>query len=98
MRKLVAKGNNDSCYRASGSTDLQSGGDTALAISRQSRNAAIIEHIKSRDDAESSSFVIQFDFGPTNTSPVVLTFDGFQTKGKANGDGFDLLTPGDCRE
>jgi hypothetical protein len=93
MRKFVAKGNNDSRYRASGSTDLQAGSDTALAISRQSRNAAIVEHIKSRDDAESQPFLIQFDFGPSNASPVVLTFGGFQAKGKPQAEGLDLLTP-----
>src|SRR5215470_778413 len=81
MRKPVVKGNNESRYRPSGSTDLQAGGDVALSISRQGDNAAIIEHIKSRDDAESLPFIIQFDFGPTSSSPVILTFGGFQSKG-----------------
>ncbi len=62
--------------RASGSTDILAGTDSAFAVQRpEGGNAVVVECVKSRESEEEGKFVVRLqDDG--NESPVELIYDG----------------------
>jgi hypothetical protein len=63
--------------RASGSTDILAGADSAFAIEKGDQGFATLQCVKSREGEESQPFIVRLaDNGPQ--SPVQLRFVGFK--------------------
>ncbi len=77
MRKPNAQGRDDIRYRASGSTDLMAGPDTAFAMERATKDRLVVACIKSRNAEEPDPFVVSVN-GDSKDSPMALRFEGFQ--------------------
>ena len=75
MRKYRQDGSNSVRDRASGSTDIMAGADTAFAVHRQSGDAVIVEQPKSRDAEEAESFVVTL-YDERKDGPVILQYEG----------------------
>lgn len=74
MRKPNSKGSNAPRDRASGSTDILAGADTAFAIERLAGDGVVIEAIKLREAEEASPFVVSlYDEG--QDSPVEMRYE-----------------------
>lgn len=56
MRKPSMQGGSDVRHRASGSTDILGGADTAFAITRTDRSRVVLEWVKSRNAEEPQNF------------------------------------------
>lgn len=85
MRKPSMMQTSSSRDRASGSTDILAGADTALAIQRVGVDALVIECVKLREAEEPEPFVVSlYDEGPD--SPVELRYEGARTQYAAEGD------------
>ena len=75
MRKPNAQGNNASRDRASGSTDILAGADTAFAIQRLTKDSVVLECVKSREAEEASPFVVSLsDEG--EDGPAEMRYEG----------------------
>jgi hypothetical protein len=70
--------------RASGSTDILAGADVGLSIERRSRDALVVEQVKSRDAEESEPFVASF-IADGKEGPVCLSYEGLARPGSAGG-------------
>lgn len=75
MRKFRATGGNASRDRASGSTDILAGADAAFAIQRQSADALVVEHIKSRDEEEAEPFLVTL-CEQGKDGPMTMQYEG----------------------
>ena len=85
MRKRNMMSDSSSRERASGSTDILAGADTALAIQRVNSDALVIECVKLREAEEPEPFVVSlYDEGPD--SAVELRYEGARTQYDAEGD------------
>ena len=85
MRKPSMMQTSSSRDRASGSTDILAGADTALAIQRVGQDALVVECVKLREAEEPEPFVVSlYDEGPD--SPVELRYEGARTQYAADGD------------
>lgn len=82
MRKLVHKGVNDAQYRASGSTDILAGTDTAMAITKVNKGLAVVECVKSRNAEEYQNFNVVLVDQPL-TQAIEMRFDGLVVGDKA---------------
>ncbi len=60
MRKPSMQGGSDVRHRASGSTDILGGADTAFAITRTDRSRVVLEWVKSRNAEEPQNFAASF--------------------------------------
>jgi hypothetical protein len=84
MRKQSVTASSSLRERASGSTDILAGADTALAIQRVGKDALVIECVKLREAEEPEPFVVSlFDESP---EAVVLRYEGARTQYEADGD------------
>ncbi len=77
MRKPSPHGVNQSRYRASGSTDVLAGADTAFAIKRVTDRLLEVKCDKSRNAEEEQGFGVKFEDKNTD-SPVEMRFDGYR--------------------
>jgi hypothetical protein len=75
MRKLVHKGVNDPQYRASGSTDIIAGTDTAIAITKVTKGLTVVECVKSRNADEYQNFRVVLVDQPL-TQAIEMQFGG----------------------
>lgn len=69
MRKPRAEGPDEARYRASGTTDLIAGSDSAWAMTRTGQNTTTLEAIRIRLAEEPKPFSVEFEFAP-DTGPV----------------------------
>ena len=76
MRKLNAKGGNAVRDRASGSTDILAGADTAFAVQRKTKDTIIIECVKSREVEEHDPFSVRLETFGQMDGPAKLEFLG----------------------
>ncbi len=82
MRKLVHRGVNDAQYRASGSTDIIAGTDTAMAITKVTKGLTVVECVKSRNAEEYQNFNVVLVDQP-HTQAIEMRFDGLVDGEKA---------------
>ncbi len=76
MRKPNLQGEDKSRHRASGSTDILAGADTAFAIQRIKGDLVVLEGVKSREAEEIPPFAVSLtDEG--EDGPVKLGFEGW---------------------
>ena len=79
MRKPSARGSNAVRDRASGSTDILGGPDTAFAVTRKEHNRVILECVKARNAEELQTFAASLVGG--HGGSCKWHFDGFQSGG-----------------
>jgi hypothetical protein len=75
MRKPNMNGGDANRHRASGSTDILAGADTAYAIQRLAKDAILIEGVKSRESEEHGVFVASM-MADDPEGPVSMRFEG----------------------
>jgi len=80
MRKPSANGVNDSRYRASGSTYILGGSDSAYAVTRLDKNTVAIECVRSRDVEEPGMFRVRVQ-EDGHDGPITMRFDGIMGGG-----------------
>ena len=79
MRKPSARGGNAVRDRASGSTDILGGADTAFAVTRQEHGRVVLECVKSRNAEEVQTFAMSLTDGADKSCR--WKFDSFQMGG-----------------
>ena len=82
MRKPSYRGINDAQYRASGSTDILAGTDTAIAIMKRNKGLIEVECVKSRNAEEPQNFTIRLLDQP-HTQAIEMRFEGYLAGGEA---------------
>jgi hypothetical protein len=84
MRKPSYRGINDPQYRASGSTDILAGTDTAIAIAKVNKGLTVVECVKSRNAEEYQNFKVLLLDQPLSQA-IEMRFDGLVADAKAVG-------------
>lgn len=79
MRKTSLHGGNALRDRASGSTDILGGADTAFAVTRTEPGRVVLNWVKSRNAEEAQPFAARFQ--PGDGESLRWTFDGFVMTG-----------------
>ena len=83
MRKPSAQGRNESRHRASGSTDILAGTDSAFALQRTLKDTITVECVKSRAAEEPLPFIVSLhDQEEGEDSPIEMRFEGTREDGK----------------
>jgi hypothetical protein len=75
MRKPGSQGKGANRYRASGSTDLLGGLETAFAMDKKSKGTAIVECVKMREAEEPPPFIVSL-YSENNDAPAILRLEG----------------------
>ncbi|CAI4032311.1 hypothetical protein DNFV4_02740 [Nitrospira tepida] len=75
MKKPSMHGANESVYRASGSTDVLGGSDSAFAVEKLQANKVCVTCVRARNTPEASPFYVSLhDTGPE--TPASMRFEG----------------------
>jgi len=74
MRKPTIRGFNEAIYRASGSTDILGGSDSAFAIEKRQTNKVAVTCVRVRNNEEPEPFSVTLD-DAGNESPVSMLYE-----------------------